>query len=568
MERSKSPVGSAALEVLRSCGAFSRGSTALLAGYYLLTPVNALVDGLSWLLLVQAFATGAAVDETTASWLVRLLEALGARAGAELLLPAAAFLLLKGALTFLVLLLESLMDLRLRRTVQERCYSNLLHASWIDLQRCLVGRSVGALTVESTTFAKYALSFVRAIYAVISAAILTGMAFLMAPSLSLGLLAVGGPAWLILRRLYGAQTGLSTLQARARQDFAADVTERLHGLFQIKAAGDVEPHLEAGLRTQPEMARLEILLAYCGSAIASFNTLILAVVLLAYALWTRANGASGGQIQLLGGVGILGLRAVSQLNILIGALGNLTRLSGCVEPIRTLALLAPEPRREPLPEPLAEIRLEDAGFSYAAKAVLPASTLGIRPGRTFLITGPSGAGKTTLANVIAGLYTPSQGRVLYQGVSGKTYDSRECRPRIGYVTQDVHLFRGSVRDNLDPLRRHSDEDLRRSLQDAGAAPFVESLGGLDAAVAEAGRAFSGGEKRRLAIACALAQRPDALILDEVTSGLDDAVKRDLLKTIARLGRDVLVIAISHDLAAFSAVEHTRHILKPPREVPS
>jgi ABC-type transport system involved in cytochrome bd biosynthesis fused ATPase/permease subunit len=89
---------------------------------------------------------------------------------------------------------------------------------------------------------------------------------------------------------------------------------------------------------------------------------------------------------------------------------------------------------------------------------------------------------------------------------------------------------------------------------AGAEPFVAGLGGLDGVIAEAGRSLSGGEKRRVAIAAALAQRSDCLILDEVTNGLDLKTKTSLLDTVALLSKEVLVIAISHDLEAFDRLE--------------
>ena len=191
-----------------------------------------------------------------------------------------------------------------------------------------------------------------------------------------------------------------------------------------------------------------------------------------------------------------------------------------------------------------------------------AANIAIRRAGSSSSPGPSGSGKTTLANLISGLYEPAAGSISYVGASGKAFDSRGHHPKIGYVTQDVRLFTGSVRDNLDPWGKVGDDELRACLADTDAASFVERLGGLGAPIAEGGRSLSGGEKRRLAIARALAQKCDCLVLDEVTSGLDTANKRELLETIGRLASRILIVAIAHDTATYDVVDKTLFELEP------
>jgi ABC-type bacteriocin/lantibiotic exporter with double-glycine peptidase domain len=228
-------------------------------------------------------------------------------------------------------------------------------------------------------------------------------------------------------------------------------------------------------------------------------------------------------------------------------------------------LIPEEAERAHLPETLVGIELKNVDYSFNHQQVIHDKTLSIAAGRLFLITGPSGGGKSTLANLISGLCEPTSGEIRYIGASGRRYDARQYRAKIGYVTQDVFLFRGTVRRNLDPWGKISEEELRRCLEQAGAAAFVKAIGGLDAEVSEAGRSLSGGERRRLAIAATLAQQADCLVLDEVTNGLDGAAKQNLVDTIAALSRGTLVIAISHDLAAFEKIETTVHALPPRRK---
>jgi ATP-binding cassette subfamily C protein len=555
----------AAWEIIKACRLNSRRNVILLLIYYVLTPISAVADGVSWILLLRAISAGSALAELSdVGPLNSALSAFGGRLQAgSLMVVVLVLFAFRAASTLAVSALEGYLQAVARRDLQETCFSNVLRGRWEYVREGNVGQWVGAITEEVAFFGKYLISLVRVLYAVISFAILGAMAFLLAPKLSTVMIGIGVPAWLALRYLYMKQTRLSQLQTQARQEFAADITERLTGLFQIKAAGETAAHIKAGIRNQHEMTHMEILLGYLNGLLTAFNPIVMAAALLAIYVRARMLGQElGGQLSLLGGVGILGFRCVSQLNGLVAAMGNLTRLGGCIEPVRRLTVIPAEIERTPLPEPLREVRLTDVSYSVGAKSILERRTLAIASGRLFLIMGPSGAGKTTMANLVAGLFPPSAGDVQYVGESGKTYDAREYRARIGYVTQDVHLFRGSVRVNLDPLGKGVDADLWRSLERAGADRFVRALGGLDATIAEAGRSLSGGERRRLAIAQALAQHADCLILDEVTNGLDEGTKMELLKTIGELSRKVLMIAISHDPSVAGSVENTRLDLNP------
>lgn len=545
----------AAREIVSACGLLDGRMKALLAAYVVLTPLAAAADGASWLMAVSLFASAAPADGGGLAW--RWLGRFGVGEADPLrpLLWASAFFVLRAVLAVAVSSIDGLAQAGLRRRVQERCYGNLLRGRWEDLRGGHVGGWVGALTEESSAFSRCVIAVARAGYHAGAAAVLCLIAMAAAPRLFLLVAAVGAPSWFILNRLYAWNASLAARQAAARQRLTADVAERLQGLYQIKAAGDESVHAALGQRQQEELTRVEEGLGHLSGVIGAFNLLLLPAVLVGYAVLAVAEGRplSAGLSE-LGGVGILAYRAASQLNQFIAATGTFTRLGGSVAPVHAMALLPSESAREELPEPLAAVSLHAACYRVGSRVIASTGTWTARRGRLVLLTGPSGAGKTTTTNLLAGLLQPSSGEVRYAGESGRVYDARRYRCRAGYVTQDVHLFHGSFRDNLDPARALPEGRLWDALERAGAKTFVAARGGLDAEVAEAGRSLSGGEKRRIAIARALAGRCDFLLLDEVTNGLDEANKAPLLETITRLSRDLVVVAVSHDLAAFDALD--------------
>lgn len=541
-------------EILDSCGVMTPRMWTLLAGYYLLTPVSAIVDGSSWLLLVRVFA--AQMPPSALGPLDRFLAFLHVPVAGERLLAAVIFLFLGKAVLIVTLAhIETRLTALTRRRIQEACFARLLDGRWEELRSGRVGRWAGALTEEAAIFTKLLLSGVTAAYAFITFVLLALMALAAAPRLSLLLAAFGFPVWLILKFLYRLQASISSRQAQARQGFSSDLTEILSGLFQVKASGDCAPALKRGLRRQDEIQETEFQLGWTIGILTAINPLLLSLMLAVYALRSRWQGLYWtADIASFGSVGVLMFRASSQLNILVAGLGNLSRLAGSVEPIHRLVVIPREAPRLPLPAKLDRIVLENASYAYDGRAVLTGVSLDIRPGRVLLVTGPSGAGKTTLVNLIAGLCPPSSGAVKY-GASGREYPASEYRPRLGYVPQDVHLVSGSLRENLDPLRILGEDALWRALRSAEADAFAKTRGGLDSLIEEAGRSLSGGEKRRLSIARVLAYEPEGLILDEITNGLDDASKASILRMISALARDRIMVAISHDLAAFAGVDH-------------
>ncbi len=169
-----------------------------------------------------------------------------------------------------------------------------------------------------------------------------------------------------------------------------------------------------------------------------------------------------------------------------------------------------------------------------------------QPGQLVALVGPSGAGKTTIGNLVPRLYDVRSGSVRINGIDVRDVKSESLRATIGVVTQDAHLFHETIAENLRYAKPDAtDDDLRRALEAAQILPLVETLpDGLDTVVGDRGYRLSGGEKQRIAIARLLLKAPRVVVLDEATAHLDsesESAVQEALK-VALAGRTSLVIA--------------------------
>jgi len=164
-----------------------------------------------------------------------------------------------------------------------------------------------------------------------------------------------------------------------------------------------------------------------------------------------------------------------------------------------------------------------------------------------ILTGFLGSGKTTLVDMLLGLYRPSSGSILMDGRNLEEIGFQSVRAQVGYVQQDPFIFNESVLMNVGLSNKDiSREAVIEALKAAKAYSFVENMvDGIDTVLGEDGSKISGGQKQRISIARALARRPSILILDEATSALDKKTMLDILEIIKKVSREILVIAITH-----------------------
>ena len=196
---------------------------------------------------------------------------------------------------------------------------------------------------------------------------------------------------------------------------------------------------------------------------------------------------------------------------------------------------------------------EDATFHYPSRpttAALDRFSLAVEPGEVVALVGPSGAGKTTVFQLLLRFYDPASGRVVIDGVDARAADPRELRKRVAVVAQDPVIFASSVLDNVRYGRPDAEEDeVRDALAMANALDFVEKLPeGLATPLGERGVKLSGGQRQRIAIARAILADRAVLLLDEATSSLDAESEKAVQVALERLMRGRTTLVIAHRLA--------------------
>jgi ABC-type multidrug transport system fused ATPase/permease subunit len=197
------------------------------------------------------------------------------------------------------------------------------------------------------------------------------------------------------------------------------------------------------------------------------------------------------------------------------------------------------------------LQFKDVSFAYRdGTPVLQQVNFEVRPGEMVAIVGATGAGKTTVVNLLERFYDPGEGQVLLDGIDLRKWSKTDLRSQIGLVMQDVFIFSGSLKDNISLGQKEiGPEEIERAAKEANALRFIQRLpNGFHQEIGEGGSNLSGGERQLLSFARALAYDPKVLILDEATSSVDPETERLIQEAIFRITKKRTTLVVAHRLS--------------------
>jgi len=206
------------------------------------------------------------------------------------------------------------------------------------------------------------------------------------------------------------------------------------------------------------------------------------------------------------------------------------------------------------------IRFEDVSFSYIGdEKVLSNISLRIKSGDTVAVVGPTGAGKTSLVNLIPRFYDPTEGRILINDVDLREFDTAKFRHKMALVMQEPFLFSGTIRENIFDNAQHlTEEASRRIIEAANCHSLIERLpDGLDTVLSGGGTSLSSGERQLISIARAFARNPQLILFDEATSYIDSQTELWIQQALEKLMKDRTALVVAHRL---STVRHADRII--------
>ncbi|MCR5429212.1 MAG: ABC transporter ATP-binding protein/permease [Lachnospiraceae bacterium] len=342
-------------------------------------------------------------------------------------------------------------------------------------------------------------------------------------------------------------------------DILAASRGNLAGVRVVRAFARQEKEKESFNRTTDELYDISIHTGHVSALLnpISYVLLNIAVILV---LWYGAKGVDTGRltqgevIALVNYLSQILLALIAMVNLInsftkaIASAGRITEIFDPGEFEKKKALAGAE-KLTALPEAggRPHIRFDNVSFTYPGAEAPSVSNIdfAVEKGKVLGIIGGTGAGKTTLINLLTGFYEATEGHIYIDGTDINDIDDSEKRRRFSYTPQKKNLFKGTIRENLLFGREATDDELQRALEISQAAEFVNKPGvGLDYAVEKGGTNLSGGQQQRLTIARALVGCSDVLILDDSASALDFATDAALRKAIATQTAGITLIIVS------------------------
>lgn len=478
--------------------------------------------------------------------------------GALLILIVAA-IGLKAAFRWLAMKQVGYMVAQIATDLRLRLIRAIMAAKWSYFTSRPTGHFANAISTEAHRASSAYRMACTAAAASIQGMVYLGIVLVVSWQVALLALVVGGVLFVVLRQFISMSREAGSYQTQVMRSLVRRLTEALPGIKPIKAMGresELLPLLEQETEGFNEAQQRQVL---ASESLASFHEPFLVVVIAGglYAVLTWGTMSFSAVIILV----FLFYRLIGYMNQVQRNYQTVTVGESAFWSIHELlheAESAPEEQHGTTPPPPLEqgIRFRNVSFSYGSTRVLNDVDIIIPAGEFAAFIGPSGAGKTTLADLVAGLHRPQAGEVFLDDVPLADVDLTAWRRQIGYVPQETLLFNDSIYRNVTLGDESLDrEQVRWALEAAGAWEFVSTRSdGMDTVIGEMGAQLSGGQRQRISIARALVGRPKLLILDEATTALDPETEAAICDTLGELRGQVTILSISHQPAMRDAAD--------------
>jgi ATP-binding cassette, subfamily B, bacterial len=477
-----------------------------------------------------------------------------------------AILVMQGVFSYSRVMLFAYVSEKGTADIRKALYDKLVSLPLVFFEKSRLGELVSRLTADVerlyNAFSFTLAEFIRQIIVLVSGVVFLAIT---TPRLALIMLATF-PVVVVLAMVFGR---IIRKLSKARQEELATsntvVGETMATVQTVKAF--TNEWFESARYAKSIGQMVKISLEYArGRALFSVFIIVALFGALFFIIWEGANLLQEGKITAGDLIAFVSYTAI--IGGAIAGLGNFyTEILGAIgatERVREILDRPSEVEIKPVPPAdrgavRGDIRYEDVRFRYPTREdveVLKGVTFEVKAGQKVALVGPSGAGKSTIVQLLLRYYELEEGRILVDGKSISDYDISEYRSHLAVVPQEVILFGGTIRENIQYGRPGaSDEDIIDAARQANAWEFIKGFpDGLDTIVGERGVKLSGGQRQRVAIARAILKNPSILILDEATSSLDAESERlvqDALHTLLE-GRTSIIIA--HRLATIRDVD--------------
>jgi ATP-binding cassette subfamily C protein len=433
--------------------------------------------------------------------------------------------------------------------IRQRLLQALVNAKWSHFTTQPVGRFVAAATSEANWASTAFRSALQAIEQSMRTAIYCVVALFMGWKVALVSIAMGVLMGLSLRSLTRASRRSGRERQVTMRNLVIELNDVLAGFKPLKAMHRHTSLIGELIRDAKRMRK-----AVNGMVATETLSLGLPDLIQTYLLAAGAYLAAvvlGSPVDSIVVAGVISFQLMSTIARVRRQMTQLAQADvtywSLMDTITGVEQAAEHREGTRTPTLLAGCELHNVGFTYGRGPVLTDVSLQVPAGRITTLVGQSGSGKTTIADLLLGLYSPDQGTVLVDGVDLRELDIAQWRSMIGYVPQEIILFNDTIMANVGLGDAAIDEDrVRAALLASGLGPLLAELPeGLDTLVGERGFKLSGGQRQRVALARALVNQPRLLILDEATSALDPKTEEEISTTVAAQAGYTTVLAITH-----------------------